>query len=320
MKLKQFITITLISTCLSSYAEDTSDRKVTDLILFPNQGEIFTSLNIYSLTSEYEWIYLSSNFLKSENEITGTEISAMYSFTDQWAATISLDYVTSDKTKATYGPATTISGTTSEYESDGLKDPNFSITYRAMDTQDDGYDLNLSIKISPKLQDAKGSTTKTDGNVAKGATNSSVAIEWGKRNGYFSWATSLALTSNGEAESKDVDDGDITKVDSHGTFSISGKFQWQLTERLNLSTGLDISNTGDYRVSYSDGDYFDYESASILSLTIGTDIKLTESLYLNIDLLGAAVGDRTVTDEDNLSVTDTERKIGQFKIGLLAQF
>ncbi|WP_044557128.1 hypothetical protein [Halobacteriovorax marinus] len=318
---KKFQFLIIACLCLTStMAQDLSDRKVTDLVLFPNQGEFFMSFSLYSDKTEYDWEYLSRNYSSSEITSSGSNIAFMYSLTEMFAIGLELNYVSENKQKTTFGPATTSNGQTYEYKSDGLMNPTIALVYRALDTQTDGYDLNISLSVAPKIEDSESPTTTQDGNVAEGATNFSAGLLWGKRVDAFSWAAGFSLQSYGKAESKDVDDGDLTTASSYRTFTLTGKLKWDITERFDLYLGGELGNTGDFKVTYDDGTFIEYENASSVSLQFGSNIKLTESLYLNLDLIAAGVGDREVKDETNTIVTDTERSYGKFSLGLLANF
>lgn len=311
----------LVFFSFNSFAQDFNDtRKATDLILFPNANELIAGINYYSSSVEFDWEYTFRNY--STNKITenGFEVAAMYAFNDNWAAAVDLQYATSQKSEVTYGPATTIDGTKVEAESDGLSDPNFAITYRALDAALNSFDMNISLIVSPKLQDAKAATANKDGNVAKGGTNIGADIKWGQRFRIFSWAVGASFLKNGKAEYKDADDGDLTTVSSYSTFDISGEFKWNITSKFSLGVNLSLASTGEYQVNDGKGGYINYESAPIISIGGTANIALQENLYLTFDATAAAVDERFVTDENNTLIRDTDRRATLLKVGIIAQF
>ncbi len=296
------------------------NRKAIDLIVFPNVKEFIAGMKYFSSSIEYKWEYLSQNYLDGEITSNGFQYAAGYAFDDYWGLRIDVEQVLSQKSKVTYGPVTVFNGQSVETKNDGFDDPQFSLLYRAMDISRDRYDMNLSLHFSPKLQDAETGTASKKGNNAKGRTNFGLEVEWGRRTPTFSWAAGLELSSYGKAESKDADDGDLTTISSYSTFTASGKFQWVVSSKVALDLNLALGSTGEYDVKYADGSRYNYESATTFLIGGAANITLQDKLYLVFDLAGVAVGDRTVTDEVGVTVTDTDRSAGIFKIGMIKQF
>jgi hypothetical protein len=308
---------------LPSVGSQQSDyvHKATDLILFPNEKEVIASIEYFSTSVEYRWDYLSQEYSSTKVESTGLNYTAGYAFDEFWALGVTVEQLLTSKQKVTFGPATTSDGETSEYESEGFDDPSFLLVYRAMDVSRNRYDMNLTLKLSPKIQEAKGSTTNKKGNNAKGGTDHGIGVQWGRRDIGFSWAVGLDLDTYGEAKSKSAgSSGDVTTVDSYGTFSATGSFQWVVSPSVSLDLNLSLGSTGEIDVKYDDGSTLNYESASAFGIGGKANIKLQEKLYLTFDVMSVAIGDREVTDETGTTVTDTERGLGRFKVGLISQF
>ena len=290
------------------------------MIGFPAKGKNILGIGYFSQNSGSEWLYQSRNYQETDVKESGIRIVSANAFSDSWAASISAEEAFSSTTKITYGPATTINGTSVEYKSSGFSDPEFGIIHRLMDISRDRYDMNISINYSPKLQNAKDASVDKKGNNARGGSTLETSLQWGRRGKDFSWAVGFSLERNGETESKDVEDGDTTKVTSHSTLSASGAFQWQLSPKVSLDLSLLLGSTGEFDVKYEDGSYLSYKSAASTTLGGSANILLKNEIYLVVGLAGSKIGDRNVSDENGDVLNNTEHSAGTFNIGVVAQF
>jgi len=292
-------------------------RKAIDLIAFPNAREVIAGVKYFLSSTEYKLKDQSQNYSNTETEIeySGFDFEVAYAFDDYLGLSIEAKHVISSKTKITNGPETI------EYKSSGIGDPVFSAVYRAMDISRDRYDMNLSLHVSPKMQDVKeDATTGQQVNNAKGRTDIGVEVEWGRRVPTFSWSVGLKLDNSGKAEFKDSESGDITTIDSYGTFGVSSKLQWAISPKVAIDLNLTIENMGDFDFKYADGSTLNYDNAAMYAVGGTVKVTLQDKNYLTFDLMGVAVSDRNVTDEENVTLIVTERREGIFTVGIITQF
>lgn len=304
----------------NAYAqENSSQRRATDPVLFPEAGSFIVEAKLTSTVVEYTWEYIGREYLDGKIETTGASYSALYAFNDFFGLGLSIDQAFSSKAKATYGVASSQNGVSEETKSSGFDDPEVSFVYRAMDMSRDSFDLNLFVSASPSLIDAETATTTADGNNAKGGDTYDFGVKWGGRREGFAWAAGLTIAYSGEAESKTVATGEKTTVTSHTDFALSLEAKWDVSERVRLGVLLGLGGLGGYDVKYSSGTTNSYDSTSFVTIGGTADFLLVDELYLNLELAGTGVSDREVTSGATV-IDDTERSAGQFSVGLIAQF
>lgn len=294
-------------------------RTPIDLILFPDENKTFAGFSYSSTVLRYKVDYQTTEYLDAEIRSTELDVAVMHSLDDYWAIGVSVEQLFSSKSEVTYGPGSTRNGETSESKSSGLSDPSFSVTYRIMDVSRDRYDMNLTFDYSPKMQEAKGATSNTNGNNAKGGDTFSIGATWGRRSVDSSWAFGVTLNSYGESKSKDPDDGDITKVESYSTLGLTGSWQWIVSKKLAWDLGIFYGSSGEYRITFDDGSYNDYDSATIFSIGGTANITVGNKKYITAGITSSAMGERSIKSSSNITLTDTDRAAGTFSLGFVAE-
>lgn len=273
------------------------ERKATDLILFPNYHEFIFAAGVHFFSSTSQFNSDAGELYKFDYSGRTLELNGLYALNENFALGLRLAS-SSSKEEIKYGTGSTKSGTTTVSESKGFEDAVFALVYRAMDVSRDRYDMNISLLLSPKIQEAKGAAESKNGNVAKGRDEYSFLIEWGRRNLGNSWAFGLEISTIGDWKSKDASNGDETKINSYSTLGVTGDYQWSISPNFSIELNLGLSSTGAYKVTYYDGSYLDVESVALFKIGTTANILIGPKTYLVVSIAGLAAGDRNLTDKD----------------------
>jgi hypothetical protein len=296
-------------------------RYATDVIAFPNTGELAVGLDIYSRFTSYKVKTLIAQAEVAETEIqnSGLNFQIYYAFNNYIAAGVSVEDGTSKRT-VKYGVGSTESGKVVEYNSSGSSDPNLYLIYHLSDSARNKFDINLELEYSPMLGESVDSTLEDDGNHKKGGDTAGVSFIFGKNKQTFSWGVGVSYFYVGAAESRTEKSDEVTRVESFGVVGVEGRFQWGLGHHLSIDLNVGVGYAGEYYVISSEGNISTYDSRSLFSLSTGMNFKMVNNILLTVKLKSTGTSSTMVSRGTNSDLTIDDRTSGTLEVGIIKQF
>ena len=248
---------------IGSSADATSrDRSPIDLVAFPDARTLF-----FGMKGSHEQRDVKVGFrtkdgadlskLEQATTFQRLGFDGTYAFDDFWALSVEAGYLLSEKLDAFPDNK----GKT------GFGDPTFSVLYRMMDMPRDGYDMNLFLGMSPKLQKNKDSSSTEKGTNGKGRTDVRAGIELGRGILDFRWAVDMSLFSRGKEEFE-LAGGDVDTTTAYTEVALGGALQWRAISGIAVDLRANVNRT--FERKSSDG----FDISSVLEYGLDTSLNV----------------------------------------------
>lgn len=217
-------------------------RIVSDPMYLPLEGQVFGSTE-YLYGSATQDVYNAAHVRTAKQTVDSNAIlqSFQYGITNELSAFGSIGYDPSITTKVS-APG----GHTSE-ERSGWVDPNFGLTYRAVD-QAAGAPVSwdFTALYSPDAFDAKSPTLNHDGSVGRGGQEVDLSTRIGHVWNDFTLAGEFHANYDGKRDIADAGTGAMHSISSNWNYMIDLASQYRFTDRFSLNAGAG------YRFAYDE--------------------------------------------------------------------
>jgi hypothetical protein len=177
----------------------------TDLMYIPMPSEFLVVLSYRKGQSQSSFKSGAAVYSESKIDWTDTDLTLRYGIFKDSSVLLNGNIQGSSTSESTFGPgAPSFNGTKKSYTSSGSSEPALAIDRRFMHQRDYGVDFNASVRYSPKMGNAKSSTSTVQGNRLRGGDSTEVTVLLGRKEKNFSWATGLGYSFFGEQTTEGV--------------------------------------------------------------------------------------------------------------------
>jgi hypothetical protein len=133
--------------------------------------------------------------------------------------------------------------------SDGFTDPNFNVTYRAVDQADQPINLDIAAQYAPDLLPARVSSLFQGGTVAAGGQSAGLSVAASRVMTSLTVQTLLGATYMGDRRAIVVGDNSVQKGAAYYDYFASLRTQTRLDDLFSVDAGLTVSSMTGFRVS-----------------------------------------------------------------------
>ena len=304
------------------------ESRLTDLMYFPLPGTLTGESKLLSTSGEIEYEYLGNRFVTSETNAISISQDLSYTFTQAFRAGVSVSYQLSEESENSYGPGSTLNGSKRKTKkAKGMEDPTLFATTRIIPYSADTLMFDATVRFSPKVGDAKFSTTSAKGNGHRGGSLLEVEGDIGKKYSDSSWRAKVNLTYTMDQESKSASNSNnVSKRDAYTSLGTLFTYQWIVnpTFAFNLSGGLGFMGEIDTKNSFNKENNV-IDSGTLVTIGVNFLLNATPNLMFDIGLTGTSAGgqDLTATDTStNVAVllTNESTSIGMLSLAAKYEF
>jgi hypothetical protein len=245
--MKFLASVSVIGLSSSAFALDASPdtaRIVSDPLYLPLQGQVFGA-------SSYNWG--SSSFdsfdaggaRTSSSQVTSNDLDqqVMYGLTDDIALRLDWGYAWRSASRHLVPTGDVVRS------SSGWTDPDFGITWRAIDQRDGGpMSLDLRADYSPDAFPAKVATTIDEGTIARGGQAADFGLTLGHETRDFTLAGTFDANWSDTRSALNQNTGDITTTDSAWNYRLGLTSQFRFTDVVSMNAGAGHTFTNNANV------------------------------------------------------------------------
>jgi hypothetical protein len=218
----------------------TADRPLSDPLYLPFAGQLY-GWTAYSFNNPAGDNYANnpafrtSSFARHDNEFTQ---GLSFALTDDIALRASASYGWSDD-KVTYGLGT------ETYNFNGLANPAFGVTWRALDQMASSpVDLDFLLTVDPQVTSARAASLTSDGSFAEGHDHAELAVAVGREMRNFTIAGKFTATYYGDGGYLEPS-GIQYSESSSWNYDFNIDTQTRLTDAWSIDAGIQYTLVGD---------------------------------------------------------------------------
>lgn len=304
--------ILLVLTLANFTTAFAAGSNVYDLMYFPEKGTLAGETALNFTSTKYTLDFISNPFAEVTAKESSLDQTLMYTLAPKTMLGVTENYQIDSKTETKFGAASTLNGTTNKGKSaTGFSEPEFIIKQRVLEQESSSVNLDLQANFSPKLGDAKSSTTTKAGNNLRGSNRFEAQVEVGKKDEGSQWKFQANYLLNGKAKTQSASvASDVTETDSSNIFGGAFTKQWKLAPTFELGLTAGVAFIGEQEFSNATDHTKDVIDSSTAFLVGPSFIfNLSEKAMINFSVTYATLDDPSFheTDTTNNSTTTLMR-------------
>jgi len=315
--MKNTYALIFVSTTLATSMLFANTNNILKESFLPAEGTFYfeSTYNLSKLDSKLKGP--AGTVADTKSTISTLQLGLGYGISDLFVIGAKAAYVGSQNIESTFGVGSTKNGTTENYKSSGLIDPEFIAMYRVGDYQKKRAKIHLLVGLSPKIQNAKSSTATSNGNVANGNNRLRVGVTFYKevKNTEFYITAQRAYNSLSSSENA-ADSTKTTEDDEHQSTGFKFGFLNSFSDDLSLGSELIFSVAEGYdskshtntqltsKVSYDSQNYTGVAFQGKYKLTDESFVSARLEKLINAELSFSSGGTKlSSTDFNGIYIT-----------------
>jgi len=293
--------------------------RLIDLGYFPEQNEKILIAGIHRTQTNLTEKIRTSTIAATVSTALKAKAEVAYGISDRLATSVTLSHSLTVNRDLTYGPASTVNGTSTTEVSRGLYDPEFKLRYLALDEPQRGFRSTLGIMISPSVGEYKVASSTSEGTVARGGHEAKVSGNFVRKGPVFAAEMEMSFLYRDRREGKSESSGRKYTFTGQDVFSIAGGVAVTLSELTVVQLGLAWNGVGSGKIEATGANSTVIGEGSMLTYQVGVATELVPN-QIAFQLAYIGQQETTVKAKNNNTDWDLVQSMGGFFAYVMAKF